>query len=195
MEIRESLSGRYPRWLIPLGVVVGAFLNAYLGIMDEAGIHPFFLDSVFTAIGAAMFGPTVGSACAILTSFFSEAIFGFEGLNYPFALCGIALAVIVGLFANNGLFSTFSEVLVCYVIVSLIDSVLGALISTFILKGNVACDVDYYAASLKASGMSALEASIWARILIDLIDKGISVFIAFLCLRAISKSGIPPERS
>jgi energy-coupling factor transport system substrate-specific component len=175
---------------MPFCMLIGAFLNAYLGVLDEGGILPFPLDTIFTSVGAAVFGPEVGIACAAITALFSEILFGFAGLNFPFVVSGIAVAAIVGIFARKGFLSTFSETLVCLIAVIIADSFLSSLVGIFFLQGWTGCEMDYYVSLFSATGMSAFEASVWARASTDLIDKGISVFLAFISLRYVTRSGL-----
>jgi len=53
-----------------------------------------FLDSNFTAMAACL-GLPYGLLTAVMTNFDAEIIYGFPWRHLPFALCGIATAVIV----------------------------------------------------------------------------------------------------
>jgi hypothetical protein len=189
MTIRESLYEKSPPWMLPATMAAGAAANALLGTMDEAGWTPLFLDSTFTIIFAALYGPAVGFWTATMSTLFSEALLGFDGSNFAFMLCGICAAAIVGILSRRGLLSTFPQALVCSIFVGLIDSVVGALIDTYLYRGNSGREIDYYAAALAAPGTSLFQAELWARVSIDMIDKGIPVFISFIFLRSIAKPG------
>ena len=80
--------------LLPLAnVLVG------LAVKDRL---PFFMDSIFTAVAAAVWGPWQGLAAAVMTNAFFELPGGFTGTNLPFALCGMATALIVWGFVRTG---------------------------------------------------------------------------------------------
>jgi hypothetical protein len=68
------------RWLLLLAfVLVGGLANALLSLLNMAISSPFFFDSIFTAVTAALFGSLAGMVCALFSQFILEAFHEFDG--------------------------------------------------------------------------------------------------------------------
>lgn len=147
----RQLSEKRPLWLILLLIVAGIALNALLNFLNELLNLPLFFDTIGTATAAAVLGTIPGLIVALFTNLLFELLYGFPLIHYPFALCGMATALIVGRMAKQGCFSTL----------------LHAVIATILVTG------------LLLAGQSILSASFLARVPVNLIDKSIAVFIAF----------------
>ena len=177
-----------PLWLILLFIVVAAGLNGLFSTINAALSFPFFFDSIWTATIAALFGPVVGVATGILTNFFLEILTGFTLIHYPFGLCNALTGLIVGLMARSGRFRTVNHIVIASLAVTLGNSILGAVIATYLFGGATGIDIDYIMTGLMLAGQSVLTAAFWARIPANLVDKTVAVLTAFLIFRLIQRS-------
>ncbi len=99
----------------------------------------------------------------------------------PFAICNMSTGLIVGLMAGKGLFRSGTHALAAVLLVTASNSLLGALIATFLYGGITGtAAVDYVVVGLLAAGRTVLSAAFLARIPANLVDKGIAVFAAFV---------------
>ena len=175
---------------IVFGIVLGAVgMNAGLNAANNALSMPFFFDSIGTAIVAAIVGLVPAILVAVGTNLLIEVIMGFPWTNMPFAICGIATAAIVWAFVRRDAFSTIGSVLLASLLVALANSVLGAIIATFVYGGVTGVGVDYLVTGLVSAGQSLVSASFWARVPANLFDKTIAVLVAYFVYRAVARRG------
>jgi energy-coupling factor transport system substrate-specific component len=180
---RTALTMLLAATLLPL-------LNCLIGLAVKDKI-PFFMDSIFTAISAAVWGPWQGIATAIMTNALFEVVDGFTGTNMPFALCGIATALIVSAFVRRRAYEGPFRSIICIVAVTLANSLLGALIATFVFGGGTRSNIDDIVAGFALFTDSILSAAFLARIPINFVDKAIAVLPAILLAAAMRKDDRP----
>ncbi len=177
-----------------LGLLVSAtllpLLNALLGLAIKDRL-PFFMDSIFTAVAAAVLGPWQGMVTALVTNVFQELFLGFTGTYLPFAICGVATALIVALFARSARYWNPLGFILCVALVTLANSLLGALVATFVFGGGSRSNIDGIVAGFALFTDTIFTAAFLARIPINFIDKSIAVIPALLLARALSRSRSP----
>ncbi len=171
-----------------LWVVAGAVANTVLGTLNRLLGLPLFLDSVFTAVLSATGGIGAGVATALLSQLLIQlALMVTEsqvwGPTLPFVICQLATALIVGSLAKTGSLAKPLVLVGGIFAVALANAVLGSFVATFLFGGINLHGADFVAAGLMLGGQSLLEASFWARIPINLIDKGLAVGAAALALQ------------
>lgn len=161
------------------------FLNALIGLVIKDRI-PFFMDSIFTAVAAAVFGPWQGIATALFTNVFQELMLGFTGTNLPFAVCGVATALIVAGFVRADRYRSPLGSILCIALVTLANSLLGALVATLVFGGGSRSNIDGIVAGFALFTDTIFTAAFLARIPINFIDKSIAVIPALLLARALA---------
>jgi energy-coupling factor transport system substrate-specific component len=160
-------------------VVAALTLNLVLSIVNTALSLPFFLDSIGTAIVAATAGLLPALIVAIGTNALFEIAYGFNLTHFPFALCGIATAVIVRAFVRTGRFQTAGHMVVASLAVAAANAILGSIVASYLYGGVTGVGIDFLVAGLVASGQSLFSASFWARVPANIIDKSIAIFAAY----------------
>jgi energy-coupling factor transport system substrate-specific component len=168
---------------VALIVVAAIAFNGGLNSVNNALSLPFFFDSIATAGVAAIAGLVPALIVALGTNMLVEVFMDFPWTNIPFAVCGMATAIIVWTFVKKGAFSNIGNVLLASLLVALANSVLGAIIATFVYGGVTGVGVDYLVTGLVAAGQSIVSASFWARLPANLFDKTIAVIVAYFVLR------------
>ncbi len=149
-------------------------MNALLSLAARDKV-PFFLDSILTAVSAAVFGLPYGLATALLTNGWHEVFDGFPGFHFPFAICGFATALIVDAFVRTGRYRGMLAWSLCVGAVTLANSVLGALIAAFVFNGATRMNLDNIVAGFALFTDSVLAAAFLARLPINLVDKALAV--------------------
>lgn len=177
-----------------VAVIVAIGVNIGLNYANNALSLPFFLDSIGTAVVAATAGLLPGLFVAVATNAAIEVVTGFPWIHLPFALCGVATALIVWGFVRSGRFADLGGALVATLAVALANSVLGSIIATFVYGGITSVGVDYLVTGLVAGGRSLVSATFWARVPANLVDKSIAVLAAFF-LRPILTPLLKPSTS
>lgn len=188
-EHRQNASMKLPKTAeILMWVGAGAVLNVLLAVVNRLWGLPLFLDSIFTAVLAAVFGPYWGSLTAVVTQLLNQTAMVMTenqawGPTLPFVLCQLVTALVIGFMARSGHFQSTLQLIIAIVAVSLGNSVVGSFVATFVFGGIKLANVDFLTAGLILGGQSLLEASFWARVPINLIDKGLAVVTAYLVFR------------
>jgi energy-coupling factor transport system substrate-specific component len=184
MELRGSytLLSRHPAY--PLAVTIVALaLNLLLRELCLLLELPFFFDSIGTAVAAAVGGLLPGLITGILTNGLQEVFRGFTGEYYPWALCSASTAVIVWAFVRTKRFSTVKDAVYGSILVTVSNSLIGAIIAAYLYSGITGVPIDYIVSGLMLTGKSTFLSALLARIPSNLIDKTITVFIAFYVYR------------
>lgn len=174
---KGKMRNTYMAILIPLGIAI----NFVGGTIAGKLALPLFLDSIGTAIVAAIMGPYVGAVSGVGYNIISSIIGG-NILSALFGICNIATAFIVGFMARAGKFKTIVHALIATVAVALANALLGAPIAVVVYGGIQGGGVDLLVAGFLSLGRDILSAAFLARIPINLADKGIAVFAAWLIL-------------
>jgi energy-coupling factor transport system substrate-specific component len=171
---------RYPLRAWGAVVLLGLF-NAGFGVMNHHTLQtPLFFDTIGTVAAAAAFGILPGVVTAVCTHVFIVVLDGFVALKLLWTLVSISSAVIIGIMAQRGAFTTPVHIITAIVLITFVSSILSAAIAAFAFTGLTDHPVDYLVSSFMAIGRNIISASFWARLPINVIDKGIAVLIAFL---------------
>lgn len=184
-ESKSRLWGTYVAIMIPLGVAinyVGGLLNSALG-------GPLYLDSIGTAVVAAVMGPWVGAISGLLYNVVS-ALMGGNMVSALFGICNIGTGLIVGYMTKWGFFEKWWQVLiVANVLVSFWNAATGSPIASVVYGGvDGSAGTSVSIAALQAIGADLVTAGFIARMPINLIDKGIAVLIAWIVYKRLPEN-------
>ena len=160
---------------VPLFVL----LNLVFSLVNNLLHSPLFFDSIFTAAGAVCFGPLAGTAVAVFTNIGMELIHGMNGYHWPFMLCSISTALILGFMAKGGFFSRQIHLTVAVLSVALANAVAGTFVAQLFFSGNSGAGIDVLVSAFTETGLSVLSSAFLARLPVNLIDKMIAVYAAF----------------
>ena len=182
---KGRLYGTYVAIMIPLGVAinyVGGLLNSALG-------GPLYLDSIGTAVVAAVMGPWVGAISGLLFNIVS-ALMGGNMMSALFGICNIGTGLIVGYMTKWGFFEKWWQVLIiANVLVSFWNAATGSPIASVVYGGvDGSAGTSVSIAALQAIGADLVTAGFIARMPINLIDKGIAVLIAWIVYKRLPEN-------
>ncbi|PKL08935.1 MAG: ECF transporter S component [Spirochaetae bacterium HGW-Spirochaetae-7] len=180
-------ASRRPLVSLLLSATLFPLVNMLLSLAARDTL-PLFLDSIFTAIAAAIFGPWHGLLVAVLTNGFYEAFEGFPGLYFPYAVCGAATALIVWAFVRSGRYRSALAWGLCVGAVTLANALLGGLIASYVYGGATGMNFDNIVAGFALFTDSVFTAAFLARLPINLVDKTLAVAPAFALAAMIAKS-------
>ncbi|RRD94396.1 ECF transporter S component [Clostridiales bacterium COT073_COT-073] len=173
-----KLRSTYIAILIPLGVAINLIGGQVAGALKL----PLFMDSIGTAIVAAIMGPWIGAVSGVLFNVIASIING-NIMASLFGLCNICTAVIVGYMVRAGKFQSLLGAIITSLLVAIANAILGAPIAVVVYGGIQGGGVDLFTAGFLALGNDILSAAFLARIPANLADKGIAVFAAWLILK------------
>lgn len=163
---------------------MGGSLNTVFNFINRSLELPFFFDSILTAVVAGVFGVGPGLLTGLVSQLGMEGAIVFLlkepfGTALPFFLCQAVTALVVGLMAKNGKFSSPLSLVLAILGVTLGNAVVGSFVATFLFGGITLHGSDFLLAGFLMGGQSLFEAAFWVRIPINLMDKGIAVSMAF----------------
>ena len=174
-------TGRKLYWPIVVGiaVILGVF-NAALGYTNTYLFRlPLFLDTIGTLVSTALFGLLPGLVTAVVTHVVPHLVPFMASDFIQWVFCSIASVLTLRLFIRYDMFDTMPHAIAVSVAVTLANALVGAATAVFFFSGLTAHPVDYLMTGFLTIGQNILSASFWSRIPVNLIDKGIAVFIAF----------------
>jgi len=163
--------------LVLIPICVG--INLVVGWIVVTLKLPIYLDSIGTVLAGAMAGPWVAATVGLLTNVFLALIV--NPIYLPYAVVSIALGLIVGFSAMKGWFRPWIPIIITWLCVALATITTATLISIFFFGGVPgATGSDFFTAALLAVGKDLLTAVLGPTIVIELIDKGIAILVAYL---------------
>ncbi len=179
MSIYHILNRKHRFFIVSTAVVSGVCLNALFNGLVQVLDLPIFLDSVCTVLVAALFGLWPGVATGFLTNLLMEALTGFPGTQFPFAAVNILTALLTVLLVRKSFFDSLPGILISVMVLALANALAGAFIVTLVFGGITGENVDQIVRAITVTGRSIFSAAFLARILINVVDKGISVLAVY----------------
>lgn len=171
------------KWFrIIIAALILPAINAELNMLIQTTPVPLFLDSIVTGVAAVM-GLPYGLATAVATNLLEEVFMGFEGTHAPFAICGMATALIVWWMVQTQRTHTPMQFIYGTFLVALANSILGAVIAIFVYGGGTGTNIDVAVAGFALALDNILSAAFLARLAVNLLDKALVVLAAFLTAR------------
>ena len=163
---------------------VGAALaNGGLNHLASVLGLPLFLDTTFTIVVAALFGPVAGGLTGLGSNIANEVFAGLPGYMLAFAPLNVASGLIVGAMRVTGRFETVGDAITALVTVSLVNAAAGALIVGLLYGGGTHEPIDLVVASLVLSGRSVWMSAFLARIPVNFVDKAPGIIVALMMVR------------
>ncbi|MFS8578756.1 MAG: ECF transporter S component [Novibacillus thermophilus] len=165
--------------LIPIGVAV----NVVIGQLVQILKIPLYLDVIGTMITAMVAGPWVGAVVGLANNLILSI---FQPTILPFALVSIAIGLTVGYLSKKKMLTTIGRTIVTGVIITLIAVVMSSVISVFLYGGATGTSSDTITALLLASGQEIWTAVFTKNIIVESVDKIVSILIAYFIVRSMS---------
>jgi energy-coupling factor transport system substrate-specific component len=184
MRLRSGLlqiRGKPPSFLLSAAAaVVLAFFNAALHYLNLSWIGlPLFLDMICTFISTLFFGLAPGLITALCTHGFIEILQGFPLESITWVQNSLLSALLFWILIRKGLFKNLLHAILASVYITILNAVLGAITATFLYSGLTGHPVDNLVTGFLSIGNTLISATFWGRIPINLMDKGLAVFISF----------------
>ena len=168
--------------LIPIAVginLIGGTLCSMLKL-------PLFLDTIGTLVVACLSGPWVAVLTGLLTNVFLAIVA--NPVNFPYAIVSVLVGLTAGYMARAGFFNKKSGIVAVWLAVTLVNAVSAALITSFVFGGATGINgTSVVTAALVVALQDVLLSVFSSAILENLLDKGISVLIAYTIWRKIPR--------
>jgi len=166
--------------LIPVAVGIN-----YVGKLFAAALKlPLWLDSIGTVLAGMLAGPWIGAISGAV----NNIIFGItaDPVSFWYLITSIAIGLVVGYLAMTGWIRDFPRAVLLGLIVALVATVVSTPINVILWEGttgNVWGDALYTV--LRNRGTPIWIASFIDELVVDLLDKVITVIVSFLIFKAL----------
>ena len=164
--------------LIPVAIainIVGGQLTSLLKI-------PVDLDMIGVILVGMLAGPIPAAVTGVLTNLINGI---FDPTLIPYAICAFFIGLAAGLLAKYNMTNKIWKLAVSGVIIALVATVTATPITVFFFGGSTGGGASMLAAGLMATGQKILQAVLSVYIVTETIGKMLSVFVAYLIVKAI----------
>lgn len=166
--------------LSTIGIIGLGLLETILVSINYSWIKsPLFLDIIGTLISTAAFGVVPGMVTALTLHVSLEVLSGFSGDFLPWVLVNISSAAVFGVMIDRKLSETPFHLLTTILLITLVNSILGAFISHYLYDGITGHQVDVVQTAFAAISQWFLSAEFLSRLPLNIVDKGIAVLCAY----------------
>ncbi len=159
---------------------VGRLASTSLGL-------PLFLDTIGTIFTAMLCGPWVAATAGFLTNVVTALIYG-RPTSVAFGMVQLMIGFVAGLFIYKGWVKKWYQVLIFGVTIAFVSAIMSATISSALTAGLSGTGVDIVIAFFLKAGAGFWTSIISARIIVEMIDKNVSGFVAWIPIKKL------PER-
>jgi len=166
--------------LIPVGVALDFAFSA----LNQALKLPLFLDSVGHILAGMLGGPVIGGITGFLGVLTNST---FQPAAVVWSFQGATIGVVVGLLAQAGMFKNWRRFIISTLIVIAASATLSSIISLVVYGGIDGYMISFIRALLvNQFGWSMASSVVATSVVIETIDKTISVGLPFLVITAMS---------
>ena len=168
--------------LIPIAVGI----NLIGGTLSSTLKLPLFLDMIGTTVIACLSGPWVAALCGLLTNVFLALVA--NPVYLPYALSSVLCGLVIGYMVKAGLFKRIWGVILVWLACALVNTVTASLITVLVYGGATGVNgTSVLTAALVVAVKNIVISVLSSSMLENLIDKGITVLIAYVIVRRIPK--------
>lgn len=168
--------------LIPIAVGI----NLIGGTLSSTLKLPLFLDMIGTTVIACLSGPWVAALCGLLTNVFLSLVA--NPVYLPYALSSVLCGLVVGYMVKTGLFKKLWGVILVWLAVAVVNTITASLVTVFVYGGATGVNgTSVLTAALVVAMKNIVISVVSSSMLENLVDKGITVFIAYVIVRRIPK--------
>lgn len=164
--------------LIPVAIainIIGGQLTYLLKI-------PVNLDMIGVILVGALAGPIPAAIAGVLTNFINGI---FNPIWIPYAICAFFIGGTAGLLGKYNMMTKWYKLIISGIVLALVGTITATPVTVFFFGGASGGGSSLLAAGLMATGKEILEAVLSVYIVTETIDKLISVFVAYLIIKAI----------
>jgi len=178
------LTGGQPLGLMSLLLIpVGVALDFALALVNNVLKLPLFLDSVGHILAGILGGPVIGGVTGWLGVMTNSS---FQPAAVVWSFQGATIGVVVGLLAQAGMFKGVGRSIWSALIVIATSATLSSVISMVVYGGIDGYTISFVRAILINMGWSVTSAVVVTSVIIELIDKTISVGLPVLVVMLMS---------
>lgn len=162
--------------LVPIGVAI----NVVVALIVQLLKLPVYLDTIGTALTAMIGGPWMGMTTGLITNILKGI---YDPFSFAFIPVQLLIGLVVGLLSISGMLTKIWKVVVSGLILTLLVTLISAPIQVIAFGGIAGNSSDALVAVLVASGQQLWTAVFSKTILVEIIDKIITLLFAYLIVQ------------
>lgn len=168
--------------LIPVAIAI----NIVGGQMTSVLKLPVDLDMIGVILVGALAGPLPAAITGVLTNLINGI---FDPTWIPYAFCAFFIGIAAGLLSKYKMMDKAWKLVISGIVLALVGTITATPITVFFFGGATGGGASMIAAGLMATGKEIINSVFSVYIVTETVGKLISIFIAYLIIKAI------PERS
>lgn len=168
--------------LIPVAIAI----NIVGGQMTSVLKLPVDLDMIGVILVGALAGPLPAAVTGVLTNLINGI---FDPTWIPYAFCAFFIGITAGLLSKYNMMSKIWKLIISGIILALVGTITATPITVFFFGGSTGGSSSLFIAGLMATGREIVQSILSVYIITECVGKLISIFIAYLIIKAI------PDRS
>jgi energy-coupling factor transport system substrate-specific component len=182
VELAQTKRGlRYDFSLIAILLVpIGVAINVVVALIVQLLKLPVYLDTIGTALTAMIGGPWMGMTTGLITNILKGI---YDPFSFAFIPVQLLIGLVVGLLSISGMLTKIWKVVVSGLILTLLVTLISAPIQVIAFGGIAGNSSDALVAVLVASGQQLWTAVFSKTILVEIIDKIITLLFAYLIVQ------------
>ncbi|GAA0485762.1 ECF transporter S component [Salinibacillus aidingensis] len=165
--------------LIPVGIALNFVTSQIVQLLRL----PLHFDVIGTVVVSMIAGPWVGAVTGVATNVVTSLT---NPTSLFFAPVSIAIGLLIGYMSRAGMFKKLWTTIVSGVVITLITVVVSAPISVLVFGGATGKSVDTVTGVFLASTQDIWTSVFSSSILVNSVDKILSVLIAYIIVKKMS---------
>ena len=160
----------------------------YLGKMFASLLKlPLWLDSIGTCIGGCLGGPIIGGICGAANNLIYGLTAG-DNITLIYALTSLGIGLAAGIMARLGFMKSFPKALITACVAGFVAVLISTPLNVIFWSGQTGIAWgDALFASLVAKHVNIWIASFLDEFVLDLLDKTVVAYLAFLIYKQLPK--------
>lgn len=181
MSMKEKI-GKDFTLMVTLLIPIAIAINIVGGQMTSILKLPLDLDMIGVILVGALAGPLPAAVTGVLTNLINGI---FSPNLIPYAICAFAIGITAGLLSKYNMMNKVWKLAVSGFIIAIVATVIATPITVFFFGGATGGGASMLAAGLMATGKKIMQSVLSVYIVTESIGKVLSVFVAYVIIKAI----------
>lgn len=181
MSFNEKIGKEFSLMVILL-IPIAIAINIVGGQMTSVLKLPLDLDMIGVILVGALAGPIPAAVTGVLTNLINGI---FSPDLIPYAIAAFAIGIAAGLLSKYNMMNKIWKLVISGLIIAVIATVIATPITVFFFGGATGGGASMLAAGLMATGKQIMQSVLSVYIVTETIGKVLSVFVAYIIIKAI----------
>lgn len=186
-RIRSDFASTTTWVLIPIGVG----LNAAGSFIANALKLPLFIDNVGTVLLAILVGPWAAALTGAIGSIVGTLLG--RPTKIAFIMTPVTIGLVAGFLARRGFFQNWKRVIAAGIPIAFISVILSTPVVIYLFGGVTESGTSLITSIFVASGFPLAISALISQLMVDIVDKTITVYAAYLVAKSVPIRYLPAQ--